>query len=90
MNAKGGSGASFIASNIAYILSQLTITNTALIDLDLQFGSIGLNFDIAPKYTIEKVLNDVKDMDYLALEAHMSRAIKTHYNYYFLRVKKSF
>ena len=71
MNAKGGSGASFIASNIAYILSQLPITNTALIDLDLQFGSIGLNFDIVPKYTIEKVLNDINDMDYLALEAHM-------------------
>ncbi len=71
MNAKGGSGASFIASNIAYILSQLASSNTALIDLDLQFGSIGLNFDIAPKYTIEKVLNDIKDMDYLDLEAHM-------------------
>lgn len=71
MNAKGGSGASFIASNIAYILSQLRTTNTALIDLDLQFGSIGLNFDVVPKYTIEKVLNDIKEMDYLALEAHM-------------------
>ena len=71
MNAKGGSGASFIASNIAYILSQLSITNTALIDLDLQFGSIGLNFDITPKYTIEKVLAEIKELDYLALEAHM-------------------
>ena len=45
INAKGGSGASFIASNVAYILSKETDSKVALVDLDLQFGSVGLNFD---------------------------------------------
>ena len=71
MNAKGGSGASIIASNIAYSLSQQKNANTALIDLDLQFGSIGLNFDCAPKYTVDKVLNNINNTDYMELEAHM-------------------
>ena len=39
MACKGGSGASFIAANIAHILSTQSERKVALIDLDLQFGN---------------------------------------------------
>ncbi len=73
INTKGGSGASFIASNIAYILSRDTGLKVALVDLDFQFGSIGLNFDKIPKYTITEALNAVEDLDSISLEAYMSK-----------------
>jgi len=38
MACKGGSGASFIAANLAHVLSQRDGRTVALIDLDLQFG----------------------------------------------------
>lgn len=73
INAKGGSGASFIASNVAYVLSKGTHLKVALIDLDMQFGSIGLNFDKVPKYTITEALTAIDDLDAISLEAYMSK-----------------
>ena len=73
INAKGGSGASFIASNVAYILSKETRLKVALADLDLQFGSIGLNFDKVPKYTLTDALDAIDDLDSISLEAYMSK-----------------
>jgi pilus assembly protein CpaE len=73
INAKGGSGASFIASNVAYVLSKDTGLKVALVDLDFQFGSIGLNFDKTPKYTITEALNAIEDLDSVSLEAYMSK-----------------
>ena len=71
INAKGGSGASFIASNIAYVLSKDTHLKVALLDLDVQFGSIGLNFDKTPKYTLTEGLAVIDDLDAISLEAYM-------------------
>lgn len=73
INAKGGSGASFIASNVAYALSKDTGLKVALVDLDFQFGSIGLNFDKIPKYTITEALNAIEDLDSISLEAYTSK-----------------
>lgn len=72
INAKGGSGASFIASSVAYNLSQFSGQNVALMDLDLQFGSIGLNFDVIPVYSIVEALDAVNEMDHLSLNAYLS------------------
>lgn len=73
INAKGGSGASFIASNVAYKLSKFKEQDVALLDMDLQFGSIGLNFDINPKYTIVDAISEIDEMDYLSLDAYLCR-----------------
>ena len=73
INAKGGSGASFIASNVAYVLSKDTRLKVELVDLDLQFGTIGLNFDKVPKYTITEALDAIEDLDSISLEAYMSK-----------------
>ncbi len=71
INAKGGSGSSFIASNVAYILSREAQLRVALVDLDLQFGTIGLNFDQMPKYTLTQAVNAVDDLDIVSLEAYL-------------------
>ncbi|MCK5666744.1 MAG: AAA family ATPase, partial [Thiotrichaceae bacterium] len=76
INAKGGSGTSFIASNVAYSLAQFSNSNTALIDLDLQFGSIGLYFDKTPEYAISealKMLEHENGMDSVSLEAYIEK-----------------
>lgn len=71
INAKGGSGASFIASNVAYILAKEASLKVALVDLDMQFGSIGLNFDRVPKYTLTEALAAIDELDSISLEAYM-------------------
>lgn len=74
INAKGGAGSSFISSNIAYILSHTKYSEVAVVDMDLQFGSIGLNFNInAPKYTIIDALNEVDELDRISLAGYMEK-----------------
>ena len=74
INAKGGAGASFISSNLAYVLSKANHSKVALVDLDLQFGSIGLNFNInSPKYTIIDALNEVDHLDKVSLAGYMEK-----------------
>lgn len=73
ISAKGGSGVSFVAGNVAYELSLYANAKVALIDLDVQFGSIGHNFDRIPKYTLTEALNAVDDLDSISLAAYMSK-----------------
>ncbi|MCH7871479.1 MAG: AAA family ATPase [Planctomycetes bacterium] len=49
--ASGGVGSTSIACNLALELAQLTDRTCALVDLDLEFGGVALNFDCEPKYT---------------------------------------
>lgn len=74
INAKGGAGASFISSNLAYILSQVKYSKAILVDMDLQFGSIGLNFNInSPKYTITEALSDISSLDKISISGYMEK-----------------
>lgn len=74
MNAKGGAGASFISSNLAYILSQVQYSKAILVDMDLQFGSLGLNFNInSPKYTITEALSDIGSLDKVSMSGYMEK-----------------
>lgn len=73
INAKGGGGASFIASNVAYKISRFKKQNVALVDLDLQFGSIGLNFDVTPKYNLVEALRSIDELDYVSLGAYLNK-----------------
>ncbi|MEK6674698.1 MAG: hypothetical protein AABZ47_03480 [Planctomycetota bacterium] len=51
-SASGGAGATSIACNLALEIGQLTDTECALFDLDLQFGDVALNFDTEPEYSL--------------------------------------
>jgi pilus assembly protein CpaE len=48
---KGGVGKSFVASNVAVALAE-SGASTVLVDLDLQFGDMGILLDLKPERTI--------------------------------------
>lgn len=71
MNAKGGSGASLIASNLAHVLCQEYDEQVALVDLDLQFGSLSYYLDLNLKHGIKEALDNVDDLDAIALDGYL-------------------
>ncbi len=56
IGAKGGVGASTIAHNLAWALSENARVNTALIDLDLSFGTTALDFNHENTQTVTDAL----------------------------------
>ncbi|MEL7040950.1 MAG: AAA family ATPase [Pseudomonadota bacterium] len=56
IGAKGGVGASTIAHNLAWALAESANVNTALIDLDLSFGTTALDFNHENQQTVADAL----------------------------------
>jgi pilus assembly protein CpaE len=73
INAKGGSGGSFIACNLAHMASMVSDNSVVLLDFDLQFGSQSLNLDLKPQHTIVEALNDVDNLDFDAIDGYMAQ-----------------
>lgn len=71
MNAKGGSGASLVASNLAHALCQEYEEEVALVDLDLQFGALSYYLDLNLKHGIKEALDNVDDMDAIAMDGYL-------------------
>jgi pilus assembly protein CpaE len=75
INAKGGSGASLIAGNIAHICSKASNEHALLLDMDLQFGTQSLLLDIKPAHTIIEALHDIDNIDIDSLNAYIAKHI---------------
>lgn len=73
INAKGGSGSTMIASNLAHIIATRQQLPVALLDLDIQFGSQALHLDLRPTRDVVEALNAAEQMDALALEGYMTK-----------------
>ena len=73
VNSRGGSGASFLAANIAYGLHDVDKVKSLLIDLDLQFGGLSRYFDINPRRGIIDALDAVDDMDDVSAATYITR-----------------
>lgn len=73
INSKGGSGASFISTNLAYALNQEKNIGTVLVDFDLQFGGLSRYLDIYPKRGIVEALDVIEELDEVAVEAYITR-----------------
>ncbi|MPQ65928.1 MULTISPECIES: AAA family ATPase [Pseudomonas] len=71
MSAKGGSGATLLACNLAHQLS-VKGGNTLLLDMDLQFGSVTHYLDVAQSHSHLEVLQQVEEMDGVALRGFCS------------------
>jgi pilus assembly protein CpaE len=71
MNAKGGSGATLLACNLAHQLSSRGGT-TLLLDLDLQFGSVAHYLDVQTAHSHLDVLQQVDELDSVALRGFCS------------------
>jgi pilus assembly protein CpaE len=71
MNAKGGSGATMLACNLAHQLSA-SGASTLLLDLDLQFGSVAHCLDVVPAHSHVEVLQQIEQLDSVALRGFCS------------------
>lgn len=71
MNAKGGSGATMLACNLAHSLSAYG-RRTLLLDLDLQFGTVAHCLDVRPSHSHMEVLQRIDELDSVALHGFCS------------------
>jgi pilus assembly protein CpaE len=71
--ASGGAGATSIACNMAMEIGHLSERDCALVDLDLQFGDVALNFDCEAKYSLYDLAAAGTDLD----ESVLSSVINT-------------
>jgi len=74
LGVRGGVGASSLASSIAWNLSDQEARSTALLDLDVQFGTGALAFDLEPGRGLTDALENPSRIDGLFIERAMVRA----------------
>jgi pilus assembly protein CpaE len=63
LGAKGGTGVTTLASNFAIALQKESGREVALVDLDVQLGSVSLVLGIKPKFTILDALRNANRLD---------------------------
>ncbi len=63
VGSSGGAGTTTIACNLALEIGNLADRDCALVDLDLQFGDVALNFDCEPRYTIHDLAESGNELD---------------------------
>jgi pilus assembly protein CpaE len=73
IGARGGIGSTTIAVNTAYILSHERKQKTALVDLDLHFGTAALALDVEPGRGLRDALEKPGRIDSLFLERAMAK-----------------
>ena len=72
ISCKGGSGATFIATNLAYILAVLLNKNVLLIDVNQYFGDASMYVsEQKPAMTLADVCNQINRLDYAFLETSL-------------------
>lgn len=74
IGAKGGAGASTVAHNVAWAVAQHLRQDTLIIDLDLPFGTAGLDFNQDPPHGILDAIGNSEKIDQTMLERLTSKA----------------
>ncbi len=77
IGSRGGVGASSLAVNIAWLISQQHKQRTALIDLDLEFGTIALLLDLEPTTGLREALESPARIDSLFVESATAKLTET-------------
>jgi len=70
---KGGSGKSFVASNLAILLARESRRPVCLIDADLQFGDAAVMLSLTPSQTIADVVGVIDRLDPLLTRSLLVR-----------------
>lgn len=73
VGAKGGVGASTVAHNIAWAISQSLDASTVLVDLDLAFGTAGLDFNQDPPQGVADAIFAPDRLDQALVDRLLSR-----------------
>lgn len=71
MNGKGGSGASFLAANVAHGLAS-NGQRVLLVDMDMQFAGLCRYLDMAPGRNMLDAVNSIEHMDEVSAQAYTS------------------
>lgn len=71
--ARGGAGASSVAHNTAFAMSDRIGVNTVIVDYDLPFGTSGLNFNQDPLGGVADALSQPERLDATLLDRMMVR-----------------
>lgn len=76
---KGGSGATFLATNLAYVLAAKENVKVALLDLNLQFGDAALFVsDQVPANSITDVTENIKRVDASFFAANLVQVLPNY------------
>jgi pilus assembly protein CpaE len=67
---KGGTGKTLVSANLAIALARRDM-NVVLVDLDLQFGDIGLSLGLAPERTMYDLVKAGAPFDHEKLDRHL-------------------
>jgi pilus assembly protein CpaE len=73
IGAKGGVGSSTVAHNVSWHITETQMTDAVLVDLDLAFGTGGLDFNQDPAQTISDALGDPDRLDDALLDRLLVR-----------------
>ena len=74
IGAKGGAGSSTVAHNVAWAISQSLRQDVLILDMDLAFGTAGLNFNQDPPHGLADAVLANQKMDQTMLDRLMSKA----------------
>ncbi len=68
VGARGGAGASTISHNVGWCIAEMLKINTTIVDLDLPFGTAGLNFNEEPSQGVADALTAPERLDDVLLD----------------------
>lgn len=68
---RGGVGATMLATSMAWTIANRRRRRVALLDLDLQFGSVALSLDLEPTHGLREALENASRIDSLYIERTM-------------------
>ena len=74
ISAQGGAGSSTVSHNVAWAISQNLRQDVLILDLDLPFGTAGLNFNQDPPHGIADAITASAKVDSTMLDRLMSKA----------------
>lgn len=72
-SAKGGSGATSVAINLAASLAEISKGRVALVDLNAPLGDAAAYLNLKPKFTVSDALSSASRLDSMLLETYMSQ-----------------
>jgi pilus assembly protein CpaE len=65
---RGGVGATMVATSIAWLIAHERRRKVALVDLDLQFGTVALSLDLEPSHGLREALENPNRIDGLFMD----------------------